>query len=94
MKQTELSGASLEQYAATEDKSVDGTVNAIQFDLYFLKFINDQLLREFICSLIRHEADGKIDIALFLSNDISLGEETPVVNETTANQSSTQNQTQ
>lgn len=39
--------------------------------------MSDTLLREFICSVIRHEADGKIDIALFLSNDINLGEETP-----------------
>jgi hypothetical protein len=72
VKHDELTGASLEQYATTEEKSTEGIVTAIQFDFYFLKFISETMLREYISSVIRHEADGKIDVALFISNDIAL----------------------
>jgi hypothetical protein len=50
---------------------------AIKFDLYFLKFINETLIREYVSTVLRHEANSQIDLILFISNDIILDTETP-----------------
>lgn len=83
VKREELSGGSLEQYATTEEKTLDDTLTAIKFDFYFLKFINETLIREYISTVVRHEADGKIDIMLFISNDIVLDPKTATETPTT-----------
>ena len=53
--QDDLTDASLEQYAATDNLRINKTIESVKFDLYFTKYLSDTLVREYFATVIRFE---------------------------------------